>query len=191
MHHYGRFAAIWESGAATGLHASLNRSFQTAGTTKGFANFNAARLQCAPFYTDWSSLGTIHVFHEGIVPDGSYKVAVIDQSCDAAVETNFSEALPMTTATWGDTVLDLSQTPPLPPNGPPVDIVDALGVLGRFSSVPGSIIKARADLEPACLDLKINVTDVLSSLSGFVGLDYPFGPTAADPCDSTCSNPLP
>ena len=97
----------------------------------------------------------------------------------------------MTTAIHGDTVLDLAETPPLPPNGPPVDIVDALGVLGAFSSVTGAIIKARADLEPACLDLKINVADVLSSLSGFSGLPYPFAPTAADPCDSTCPNLLP
>ena len=50
---------------------------------------------------------------------------------------------------------------------------------------------SRADLEPGCLDLKINVTDVLSSLAGFVGLPYSFIATAADPCNSTCTNPLP
>ncbi len=92
----------------------------------------------------------------------------------------------MTTAFWGDTVLVLMDTPPLPPNGPPVGIEDILAILGKFGNVPGAIIKARADLEPACLDLTINVTDVLASLSGFVGLDYPFTPTAADPCNSTC-----
>ena len=109
---------------------------------------------------------------------------------DLGVATNFSAALPMTTAVWGDTVLDLGNTPPLPPEGA-VNVVDALGVLGRFSSAPGAIVKARADLEPACVDLKINVTDVLSSLSGFVGLPYPFSPTATDPCNSTCLNVLP
>ena len=67
----------------------------------------------------------------------------------------------------------------------------APAILARFASAPGAIIKARADLEPACLDLKINVTDVLSSLSGCVGLSYPFTPTAADPCNSTCPNVLP
>lgn len=70
-------------------------------------------------------------------------------------------------------------------------MVDALGVLGAFATAPGAIIKARADLEPGCLDLTINVTDVLSSLSGFAGLDYSFKPTAADPCDSTCATVLP
>ena len=90
----------------------------------------------------------------------------------------------------GDTVLDLAFDPPLPPEGA-VNVVDALAVLEGFSSVAGAIIKARADLVPACVDLTINVTDVLASLSGFSGLDYPFTPTADDPCDSTCLNVLP
>ncbi|MCH7872694.1 MAG: hypothetical protein IID33_13440 [Planctomycetes bacterium] len=158
--------------------------------TPGFPNFNAARLQCTPFYTDWSLLSTIHVFHEGIVPGGAYQIQAIDDVCDLGVEAGVSDPLSMTTAIWGDTVRDLSVDPPPPPEGA-INIDDALAVLGRFSSVPGSIIKARADLEPACLDLKINVTDVLASLAGFVGLNYPFTPTAADPCGSTCPNVLP
>ena len=72
-------------------------------------------------------------------------------------------------------------------------VVDAVGVIGRFGSQPGSIIKSRADLEgpDGCLDLTINITDVLAAITGFQGLDYPFEPTADDPCDSTCGNPLP
>ncbi len=135
-------------------------------------------------------LGTVHVFHEGIVPGGNYRVDVIDETCDAGVAENFSEPLPMTTAIHGDTVLDLSVDPPPPPEGA-INIDDALAVLERFSSVASAITKARADLEPACLDLTVNVTDVLASLAGFVGLDYPFTLTAADPCDSTCPNVLP
>ena len=96
----------------------------------------------------------------------------------------------MTTAKWGDTILDLSFSPPGPPEGA-VNIDDALAVLGRFSSVPGAIVKARADLEPACLDLKVNVPDVLSTIAGFSGVPYPFAPAGPDPCDSTCPNVLP
>ena len=159
--------------------------------TGGFPNFHAATLRCAPFFREWNKLGTVHVFHEAIVPQGIYTVDVIDNSCSTKVEGNFSDPLTMTTAYWGDTVFDLSEDPPLPPGGPPVDVVDALALLESFSSVPGAITKARADLEPACLDLKINVSDVLFSLAGFSGLSYPFVPTAPDPCESTCSNPIP
>ena len=157
----------------------------------GGPTFTAATLQCSPFYADWSSLGTVHVFHEGIVPGGFFAVDVIGEACDVGTFSNYSNPLPLHTPIWGDTVLDLALTPPLPPNGPPVDVVDALGVLARFSNGPGAISKARADLEPACLDLRINVSDALSSLAGFAGLGYPFAPTAADPGDSTCPNVLP
>ena len=54
-----------------------------------------------------------------------------------------------------------------------------------------SISKPQADLEPGCLDLKINVSDVLSGLAGFTGVGYAFTPTSADPCDSTCAIVLP
>ena len=62
-------------------------------------------------------------------------------------------------------------------------------LLARQSRIQKKL--AGADLEPACLDLRINVTDVLGSIAGFSGLDYPFTATAADPCDSTCPTVLP
>lgn len=109
---------------------------------------------------------------------------------DTADETSYSEPLAMTTALWGDTVADLSTEPPGPPNGE-VSILDVLGVIGAFTSADGAIVKARADLEPGCLDLRLNITDVLAGVTGFQGLDYSFDPTAEDPCDSTCISPIP
>ncbi|MCH7591558.1 MAG: hypothetical protein IH989_02100 [Planctomycetes bacterium] len=158
----------------------------------GFPNFNASRLQCGePVFQEWDQFPTVHVFHEGIVPGGSYRVQVIGATCpDLLAEGSYSPPLELTAARWGDTVRDLSATPPAPPEGS-VNIDDALGILARFSGVAGAIIKARADLEPRCPDLLINVSDVLASLAGFVGLPYPFEPTAPGACDSTCSNPLP
>ncbi|MCH7872047.1 MAG: M20/M25/M40 family metallo-hydrolase, partial [Planctomycetes bacterium] len=174
-----------------GLTSEVTERSSSVEPIAGFPNFTAATLKCAPFFLDWGPLGTVHVFHEAIVPEGVYTLQAIDNSCSTAVEGSFSEPLPMTTAKWGDTLSDTSQTPPLPPEGS-VNIDDVLGILGRFSNVPGAISKARSDLEPACLDLTINVSDVLASLSGFVGLGYPFiTPTATDPCDSTCPSVLP
>ena len=45
-----------------------------------------------------------------------------------------------------------------------------------------AILKARADLEPADLDLLINVTDVLNGVNAFVGLVYPASPSTNNPC---------
>ena len=83
-----------------------------------------------------------------------------------------------------------SAAPPGPPDGVN-NITDIFAVIGRFGSATDSIVKPRADLEPGCLDLTINITDVLSGVLGFQGIGYSFEPTAPDPCDSTCANPLP
>ena len=156
---------------------------------QGWPTFQAGTLQCEPFYRDWN-IGTVHVFHEGIIPEGSYRIQVIDSTCSVDDESSFSDPVELTAAKWSDTVRDCAAFPCPPPDGV-VNIVDALAVIGRFGTKPDSIIKARADLEPGCLDLQINITDVLFALGGFQGFSYPFEPSATDPCDSLCSNPLP
>ena len=180
-------ATLW-----VGPTSVVSQSGTSIPPVAGFGTFTAATLVCGdPVYQDWSALGTVHVFHEGIVPVGTYRVQVLDESCLPNDEDSYSEALIATTTTkWGDTVLNLADVPPGPAEGA-VNVTDALAVLGAFSSVSGAIVKPRADLEPGCLDLKINVSDVLSSLAGFVGLNYPFAPTAGDACSSTCPNILP
>jgi len=42
------------------------------------------------------------------------------------------------------------------------------------------LIKARADIEPALLDHKINITDVSCALDAFRGWSYPFA--SPEPC---------
>ena len=173
-----------------GAPREVSQSGANVDPVPGFQNFWAATLTCVPHYADWSALGTINVYHETVIPLGAYAIQVINEACGAGSEINFSPALTITNARWGDTVLDLSQSPSLPPEGA-VNIVDALAVLARFSSAPGAIVKARADLEPTTLDLKINIADVLASLAGFQGLNYPFTPTATAPCTSPRPNVLP
>ena len=178
-------AAMW-----VGPPSEISENGASVEPIGGFSNFSAATLRCdAPVFADWNARGVIHVFHEGIVPRGTYRVEAIDVQ-SSIDEGDFSTSLTLTTAAWGDTIADFSTDPPGPPEGI-VNIVDALAVISRFGSVPGSIIKARADLEPSCLDLLINITDVVSSVTGFQGLSYPFEPSDPDPCHSLCPNPLP
>ncbi len=155
-----------------------------------WASILAATLQREPFYASWMPGLTVHVFHEGIIPEGNYRIQVIDQTCSVDDESSFSDPLEMTTAKWGDTVRDCVTIPCPPPDGV-VNIIDVAAILARFASDPRSIVKPRADLEPGCLDLVINMSDLLYAIAAFQGLDYPFEPTALDPCDSTCVNPLP
>ncbi len=165
----------------------LSENGASVGPLAGFPNFNASTLQCdGPVFMDWSVLGTIHVYHEGVVPGGQFRVDVIDSSCpDLSSITSYSDPLEIGTADWGDTLTDLTVDPPRPADDD-TTILDVLGIVQAFISDSGAISKARADLEPGCLDALINISDAVSALTGFQGLTYPFDPSAADACDSTC-----
>ena len=154
--------------------------------------FRVASLQCAgPVYVDWSVHETVYVYHEGIVPEGVYSVRAIEEGClDFESEGSYSTAVVLAAAEWGDTVEDLTIEPPGPPNDD-VAILDILAILARFSGIPGAVAVPRADLEPSCLDFHINISDALAGISGFQGLTYPFAPTAALACESTCLPILP
>jgi hypothetical protein len=51
-----------------------------------------------------------------------------------------------------------------------------VAVLDKFGNRPGAPQKIRADVEPATIDFKINITDVSRVLDAFRGLAYPFPP---------------
>lgn len=154
--------------------------------------FRVASLQCAgPVYMDWGRHETVYVYHEGIVPEGAYAVQAIEEGClDLESEDSYSTPLVVATARWGDTVEDLTIEPPGPPNDD-VAILDILAIILRFAGVPGSVVLPRADLEPSCLDFQINISDALACITAFQGLPYPFEPTAATACESTCAPILP
>ncbi len=84
----------------------------------------------------------------------------------------------LTTNRWGDVVKDCQTTPCGPPDGSVDIITDAIAVLRKFSNLPGVPLKTRTDLEPATPDRRINITDVLAVIGGFVGGSYPLEPPA-------------
>ncbi len=157
----------------------------------GTSNFYGATLTCSgPVFASYGCMETVHVFHEAIVPGGVYRVEFLSEFCSPDFPEDFSTPLEIVNADFGDVVGVSVSRPASAPDGY-IDVIDFLAILGGFSNIPGAIIKARADMEPGCLDLFINIADVLFSISGFQGLSYPFVPTADDPCASTCLNPLP
>lgn len=91
---------------------------------------------------------------------------------------------------WGDVLQNCTTFPCTPPEGIN-QILDVQQIIARFISAPNAIVKARADLEPRCTDLVLDISDVLLGLTGFQQLPYPFEPSAATACESVCTNPLP
>jgi hypothetical protein len=160
--------------------------------------FLGATAGCDPYYTDWTydyegwfvPQPAVHVFHEGIVPGGIYRVQLIDEHCSIDVEEYYSEQLVVTMSRWGDVVKDCTTHPCGPPDGN-VGIVDVTAVLDKFKNYYGCVQKARADLEgsPAgdhrVPDQAINITDVTYCLGAFLGETYPapgFPPPSPPPC---------
>jgi hypothetical protein len=160
--------------------------------------FLASSLSCSPLEMgseiDWNALGTVHVFHEGIVPGGVYHVQVVDDSCSTALEASYSDPLVVEMSAWADLVWDCSTTPCSPPrlDTPDTGIVDVTAVLDKYKNLPGNVIKARADLEGcavapcAVVDQLINITDVTFCLGAFLGDQYPppgfQAPSPKPPC---------
>ena len=131
--------------------------------------------------------GVIHIFDQGIVPTKNanqqaiYSVQVIDQAC-AITEGNFSAALVETQPNWGD-IGNGTACPMAPPNGVTGIVPDVTGALAKFSNGFCAPKKTRVDVEPAILDMKVNITDVLQLLnafsSGSASYSYEAGPACA------------
>jgi hypothetical protein len=146
--------------------------------------FKAAELDCTEvFRDDWSTLGTIHVYSEFIVPGGDYAIQIVDQDSPVDVEGSFSDPLELSTSAYGDVCA------PLPKNnygqwGPPDDspdiTADVLAVKQKFGNQPG-LTKARAELggerSDPMVDLMVDISrDVLYAKEAFTRRPYPFPP---------------
>lgn len=114
-----------------------------------------------------------------IVPNAVYEIAALAEGCDAGVEDYYSAPLVRTTPKWGDVVGSCSVTPCSPPDGS-VTITDVVAVQDKFSNKSGSVIKARADLDPNVPDRLVQISDVTQVLDAFCGKPYPAYPHPQD-----------
>ena len=137
-----------------------------------------ASLGCDPFFTDWGPLGTVHLYHENIIPSGVYAIEAIDIGCDMGNAGHLSAPLALTTSRWGDVAGAFVNGAWEAPDGS-VDITDALAVLDAFMTLPWSPGKPRADLDNALPDQRISITDVVMTLDAFACAAYPHPPTTA------------
>jgi hypothetical protein len=154
----------------------------------------AAELGCLPYYTDWSALGVVDVYDDGIVPGGTYEVRVIDELCDTGHAGSYSVPLSVDMTALGDVAGDCADCPCTAPDGV-IDFVDISAVVEKFKNTvcepggPGVPRKARADLtnsEPTLAkpDHKIDFVDISYCVDAFRGEPtLPPGPPATDPCE--------
>jgi hypothetical protein len=145
--------------------------------------FWGAELGCDPYFTDWTQYEFVHVWDEGIIPNGEYDLQVIDYSCMELPGWEddpraWSPLVRSTQSDWADLVEDCTTCPCSPPEGS-TTIQDVTAVLDKFKNLSCNVKKARADLEGAPAgdaripDQVISITDVTRCLEAFRGEDYP------------------
>jgi len=145
--------------------------------------FYASRLQCAPHYHDWSTVGLLHVTGSAITPSSVYEVENVAASCmgSEANCTAVSEPLIVSTTRWGDV-----RTPYNPPD-PSVqpDISDVSALVDKFRNAPGAPIKARGILAGApgnafgeitheVLNVDFGFSHISACVDAFRGVPYPY-----------------
>jgi len=140
-----------------------------------FGEFIAAQLQCEPYYADWSHAEYMHVYGSAIVPNSTYEVQIIAESCTPPLldELKFSPPVTIVTREWGD-VFEPYDGPSQPNFSDITRLVDA------FRQAEGAIVKPRAQLQPQIVNPAGNVTfaDISAGVDGFRGFVYPFTVTS-------------
>jgi parallel beta-helix repeat protein/predicted outer membrane repeat protein len=161
----------------------------------------AARLQCSPYYRDWSKVGedllgstdpaddVFHVVGAEIIPSSTYGIETVAYSCLGHEETcaQISCAVEFTTARWGD-VEAVYQTPAPPLTQP--DAIDLAQVVNKFGGKVGAPVKGRAQLQPNLPELNtdVNALDIVAVVDAIKGKAYPFPGPCPCPSRMLCRN---
>jgi hypothetical protein len=158
----------------------------------GLGNYRAARLQCRPYYHDWSAepnAGLVNVLGAEIVPSSTYQVQVYGASCKGSESTCVAVSNPVTITTRraGDITTPFQGGPPLTqPNA-----IDVTNAVNKFRNLAGSPPKVVAQVQPNVPDPNsdINAIDIVTVVDNQRGFGYTYGgpcvcPSTV-PCDTT------
>jgi hypothetical protein len=154
----------------------------------GLGNYRAARLQCRPYYHDWSAepgAGLVNVLGAEVVPSSTYEVRVYAASCKGGENSCLAVSNPviMTTRRAGDIATPFQGGPPLTqPNA-----VDVSNAVNKFRNLAGSPPKVISQVQPNFPDPNsdINAIDIVTVVDNVRG----FGYTYSGPC--VCPSTVP
>lgn len=151
---------------------------QPTGPTERFS-----RLQCTPYYHDWTTEGVVRVAGSEIMPSSLYLVAGLLERC-SGIESSCDAVSPfdlLYTNRYGDVVAPFAESSlEFQP-----DALDIVAMLNGFKSLAGAPGKLVTRLQPNDVDFHLDegALDITAALDAFTGHAYPFfGPC---PCPST------
>ncbi|MDO8632839.1 MAG: putative metal-binding motif-containing protein, partial [Phycisphaerales bacterium] len=142
--------------------------------------FMASKLQCTPYYQDWSTIPLLHVTGEAILPNSSYDVEILAESCRDNEETCTAVSAPLTILTGGSGNVVLA---PLTDTWSKVGNFNDIGALvAKYQSNPGAPIKARSKIGTTdkrgliSIGPPVGFTDIPVAVDAYRGKPYPYKP---------------
>lgn len=137
----------------------------------------AARLQCEPFYHNWSTIGLLHVTGEAVVPSSRYEVQVLADTCihEETECEDISTPLILETARWCD-VVTADYIPAQ------ADFADVGALIDKFKNLPMAYSKSASLLvgenERGLVNPgpELNYAHVAVAVDAFRGMPYPHKP---------------
>jgi len=158
--------------------------------------YKAARLQCTPYYWDWTAEGLITVVGADVGPSSEYSGQVYGASCMGAEAGCTAVSAPVTMYTRRSGDVDQPYNPPSATGQP--DVTDVSQLVNKFKMLSSAPVKARSQLQANLpeLNANINVLDILAVVDALKGVKYAFSGPCACPslvtCDLTaCSSATP
>jgi hypothetical protein len=143
--------------------------------------FMASKLQCTPYYQDWSTISLLHVTGEMILPSSTYNVEHLGDACklNEAGCAAVSAPLAISTACSANVVV----SPPSDTLFVKANFGDITSLVDKYGGVkPGRPIKARSKIGTTNKRGLINITppvgftDIPVCVDGYQGKPYPYKP---------------
>lgn len=179
-------SAAGESGGCARWAGPPVTAFESQGNAL-LGNYRVARLQCAPYYHDWSTEGVVQIVGAEVMPSSTYELVNFGGGC-AGHEgncTGISTPLIVSTSRHGD-VASLFN-PPSPTTQP--DGNDVLALVNKFKNLPGAPPKATGQIFGNLVELNSDVSglDISAVVDAFKGLAYPYSGPCSCPSAVTCN----
>ena len=149
--------------------------------------FKAARLQCIPYYHDWTTEGPFAVFGAEIVPSSAYDAVLYGDLCTGIENGCAYTGSPVEVLTRRAGDIWPSFTPPSPLAQP--DGLDQIVILNKFKSLPNTPSKRVATMQPNVpqYDLNVSGLDISSFIDNLVGKAFPFSGPCPCPSPFVCN----
>ncbi len=162
-------------------------TFPESQDSPGIGSFRAARLQCTPYYHDWSGEGLFHILGAELLPSSIYEIENLLATCAGIEDTCLDVSPPVTVATarFGD--LAAAYNPPSATTQP--DVTDVTQLVNKFKNVSGAPVKVAALLQPNLPELNgdVSVSDIVQCVDAVKSFAYPFGGPCPCPSLAACN----